>query len=125
MTLRETLLKEAFDAGIDTALAFFATEAVRYYEDETYPTVVALKGAIAGDEEALALLRGMMEEEEGDLIDTAMEEEEDDHYGHDAWSEAKILMDEEEEYGDEDSVLELENSFDREEEFQSLEEEEE
>lgn len=92
MTLRETLLKEAFDAGIDTALAFFATEAVRYYEDETYPTVVALKGAIAGDEEALALLRGMMEEEE---------------------------------YGDEDSVLELENSFDREEEFQSLEEEEE
>lgn len=123
MTLRETLLKEAFDAGIDTALASFAADAVRYYEDETYPTVVALKGAIAGDEEALARLRGMMEEEEDELIRAAMEEEEDDHYGHDVWSETKILMDEEEEYGDEDSVLELENSFDREEEFQSFEEE--
>lgn len=123
MTLRETLLKEAFDAGIDTALASFAADTVRYYEDETHPAVIALKGAITGDEEALALLRGMMEDEEDELIRAAVEEEEDDHYGHDVWSETKILMDEEEEYGDEDSVLELENSFDREEEFQSLEEE--
>lgn len=123
MTLRETLLKEAFDAGIDPALAFFATDAVRYYEDETYPTVVALKGAIAGDDSSLARLEAMMEMAEDDLIDTAMEEEEDDHYMHDLRTETKILMDEEEEYGDEDSILELENSFDREEEFQSLEEE--
>lgn len=87
------------------------------------PTVVALKGAIAGDDSSLARLEAMMEMHEDELLETAMEEEEDDHYGHDAWSEAKILMDEEEEYGDEDSILELENSFDREEEFQSLEEE--
>lgn len=123
MTLRETLLKEAFSAGIDPALAFFATDAVRYYEDETYPTVVALKGAIAGDDSSLARLEAMMEMHEDELLETAMEEEEDDHYMHDLRTETKILMDEEEEYGDEDSILELENSFDREEEFQSLEEE--
>lgn len=123
MTLRETLLKAAFNAGIDPALAFFATDAVRYYEDETYPTVVALKGAIAGDDSSLAWLEAMMEMHEDELLETAMEDEEDDHYMHDTATETKILMDEEEEYGDEDSILELENSFDREEEFQSLEEE--
>lgn len=46
MTLREKLVKEAINAGIDPALAFFAAEAVRYYEDETHFAVVALKGQL-------------------------------------------------------------------------------